>query len=359
MSIEKLERAREALEDKPSQALKLLPRASSLPVFLRPERNFIAAEAWRAMGYFERAERLYRTVLSHCVSVEDPPLWIEAALGSAAGLRSIGAVREAIRRIRRAETLSRSEGLSVFAIRLALEKALIERAAGRYRASLRMFKPLLEAAVRRKDDAQSAFLLWAIGGAQRFSGNLKGSEASFRRSRSLARKAGDRVGEGYALFGLGGVTRILGRLTEAAGFYARAGRVFRLTDDHFAQAYAYCGYANALRQLGRYKEAAKHYRRSHRLYSRIGDAVDLAYVDWGLGEVRLHQGQTRHAIPFFRKALAAFRKYREARGEVLSAISLAQCLHVQGHTAEAERLFEDAYKLSRRAGLHAHIEPFT
>ena len=60
-----------------------------------------------------------------------------------------------------------------------------------------------------------------------------------------------------------------------------------------------------------------------------------------------------------RKALAAFRKYREARGEVLSAISLAQCLHVSGLTPEAERLFKDAYKLSRRAGLHAHIEPFT
>ena len=76
MSIEKMERAREALEDKPSSALRLLPAAASLPVFLRPERNFIAAEAWRAMGYFDRAEKLYRAVLADRVSEEDPALWI-------------------------------------------------------------------------------------------------------------------------------------------------------------------------------------------------------------------------------------------------------------------------------------------
>ncbi|MFH2201534.1 MAG: tetratricopeptide repeat protein [Elusimicrobiota bacterium] len=359
MSIDKLEQARDLLEESPAKALKELPSAASLPAALRAERHYLAAEAWRAMGYFERAETFYGKVLTKSTAREDAPLWIEAALGSAAGLRSIGVVAAAYRRVRGAEKLARLENLPNNKKQFALERALIERAAGRYLPSLKMLRPMLASALRDKSFAEAAFLLWAIGGAERFSGDLAASEASFLRSKKLAAQARDRVGEGYALFGLGGVTRIRGRLEDSARCYAAAARLFHASDDHFARAYAYCGYGNALRQLGRLRQAEIHYRKSHRLYSQLGDAVDLAYVDWGLGEVNLRRGKLREAAGFYRKSLAAFRKHAETRGEVLAGTALARCLHAQGSTAEAERLFAQSYRLSRRAGIHAHIESFT
>jgi hypothetical protein len=34
-------------------------------------------------------------------------------------------------------------------------------------------------------------------------------------------------------------------------------------------------------------------------------------------------------------------------------------LHAQGRTKEAERLFDQAVRRARRAGIHAHLEIFT
>ncbi|MFH1723155.1 MAG: hypothetical protein ABII00_00895, partial [Elusimicrobiota bacterium] len=130
-AIERLERARERVETSPSGALKLLPAGRDLPAPLRAERGFIAAEAFRAMGFFREAERLYRRVLARTRSDEDPPLWVESALGSAAGLRCLGAVAEARRRLACARAAARASRLSVYGDRLALEEALVERAAER------------------------------------------------------------------------------------------------------------------------------------------------------------------------------------------------------------------------------------
>ncbi|MFH1724179.1 MAG: tetratricopeptide repeat protein, partial [Elusimicrobiota bacterium] len=243
--------------------------------------------------------------------------------------------------------------------RLALEEALVERAAERYGPSLRRLRPLLRSALGRRAWAEAAFVLWAIGGAERFRGRLRSSEAAYLRSRELARRAGDRFGQGYAFLGLGGVTRIMGKLEDSARWYARAGRLFRRTDDLFARAYAGCGAANALRQLGRLREAETLYRESRALYSRLGDEVDGAYVDWGLGEVHLRRGELNRASRRFRHALRRFRICGETRGEVLAMLSAARALHARGSTASAETLFQKGYGLARRKGIHTHLETFT
>ena len=359
MSIDKLEKAKEWLADRPSEALRLLPPAGSVPALVRPERYFVAAEAWRAMGYFQKAQALYGKLAGNALKREDPALWIEAALGCAAGLRSVGQVRAAYEKVKGAETISRKEGLNVYAERIRLERAMVDRASGKYARSIKTLSAMLACARRRKSLEEAAFLLWAIGGAQRFLGALAQSERSFLLSKKAAEKAGDRIGIGYALFGLGGVTRILGRLKEAAQYYKKAGGIFRGTDDDFAKAYAFCGYANALRQLGELREAERYYGFSHRIYSKLGDPVDLAYVDWGLGEVAKRLGRPAQALPLFKKSWDAFRKGGEDRGEILAGKSIAECLHALGKTNEAERRFAEAYRLAKKSGLHAHIEPYT
>ncbi|PIP82957.1 MAG: hypothetical protein COR54_12120 [Elusimicrobia bacterium CG22_combo_CG10-13_8_21_14_all_63_91] len=355
-----LEEARDLLEGDASAALRRLPPPAALPAALRPERDFLAAEAWREKGYFGKAQALYRRSLARIRPKEDPALWVEAALGSASGLRSVGDHDGAAKHLARAKELAKSTGiLRPYAGRLELESALVDRAAERYAAALKVLRPRLRKALARREWREAAFLCWAIGGCERFRGRLKDSEDAFRKSLSCAAKAGDPIGRGYALFGLGGTTRVRGKLAEAEKLYANAGRLFAATDDDFAKAYAFCGRANALRQQGRLAEAEKSYRKSHAIYSQLGDPVDLAYVDWGLGEILLKRGQIKAALPPLMKADAGFAKGKETRGEVLAKMSLARALHALGKTSRAEKLFGAAVKMARAARIHTHLEFYT
>ena len=359
-TIDRLEAAREALNESGSRALRLLPPASALPRALRPERDLVEADARRAQGFFGRAERLYARVLRRVRAGDDAPLFVEACLGSAAGLRSVGRTAPARRRLLDAGRAAGKAGLAgPFRERLRLEEALVLRAEGRFAEALRRLRPMLGAALRREDYSAASFLLWAIGGAERFRGRLEASEYAFCESDTLARRAGDLVARGYALFGLGGVSRIRGDLASSVRYYKEAGRIFAATDDVFAKAYAECGLANALRRLGRLEEAERRYRAAHKLYSSLEDPVDLAYVDWGLGQVRLVRGDCRGAEPHLRRALRAFEAGAEDRGVVLARASLAHALHARGRTREAERLFESALRLARAKGIHTHLEVFT
>lgn len=345
-----LERASDLLEQgRPDRAASLL--RGPVPGPFRLERDFLLAESLRRQGYFSRCEVLYKRVLAG----RDEELWRGAAAGLTSVLRSLGRTREARALWKQARRRARRDDLPA----LTLEDALIDRAGGAYPTALRKLAPILRGALKGRDWGLAAFVLWATGGARRFSGDLEGARADFARSLSLARRAGDPEGQAYALFGLGGVLRILGRFPEAERAYAEAGRRLAGTPDLFGRAYAHCGLANVLRQRGRLAEAERHYGLSHKLYSSLGDKVDLAYVDWGLGQVHYKRGELPRAERRTRLALAGFSAGGEERGLVISEKALAEILHARGRTPEAEKLFDRAVARARKAGLHAHLETYT
>ncbi|MDE2313330.1 MAG: tetratricopeptide repeat protein, partial [Elusimicrobia bacterium] len=331
--------------------------AGRIPAPLAAERDFLAAEAWRAMGYFAKAEALYRRVLSRADAGRD--LRADSAMALAAICRSLGRVNPARTFLRRARDFFGKNRARANRRRLELEGALIDRARGLYPQSLRRLQALLSAFSAEKDFASAAFALWAMGGARRFSGDLRGALADFKASLVFARRAADKTAEAYAFLGMGGAARVAGRPADSELYYARAARLLSGTEDVFGQAYAECGLANALRQKGDYARAGRRYKRAHRLYASIGDAVDLAYVDWGLGQVAFHLGNPEGARRRFEAALAAFEKAGEARGAVISLTALAAVLHSSGRTHAAEALFRRALRESCRAKIHAHLEALT
>ncbi|MDE2038504.1 MAG: tetratricopeptide repeat protein [Elusimicrobia bacterium] len=350
----RLEQAQRLMEEgRPAAALRLL--AGRWPGALSTEAAFLRAEALRGQGYFRRAAQLYQALLAG--GQADPALAIEAGLGLASVHRSLGEVAAARARLRRAWAAAKRRGEPAW--RFELEEAMIERAAGRWAGCLLKLTRLLRRACGAGDWQAAAFLLWARGGARRFSGDLAGAEGDFKRSLTMAGRAGDASASAYALFGLGGVSRIQGRLRDSERFYARAGRALAGADDLFGRAYAHCGLANALRQQGRLSEAQRLYLRAHVLYSKLGDAVDLAYVDWGLGKIALQRGRLPEAVSRLSLALKAFEAASENRGAALSRLALAGARHAQGRGAQAERLFDSGLRRSRRAGLHAHLESYT
>jgi tetratricopeptide (TPR) repeat protein len=354
--FERLEAARELLDGgRPDRAAAVL--AAAFPAQLSGESLFLRAEALRAQGYFSRAQAGYRAALA-ALGREERDLVVGAQLGLARCARSLGEIPAARRAMVQARKAA-GQGDAELAGTLALEDALVDRAEGKYARSLKALAPLLAGCRRERDWSGVGFILWATGGARRFSGDLAGAHRDFKESLASFRRAGDREGETYALFGLGGIARVRGLFAEARRAYADAGRVLGTGPDLFGRAYAHCGLANVLRQLGLWTEAERHYHRSYALYAKLDDRVDLAYVDWGLGQVHLKRGELAAAEGRLRAALAAFARGKEARGEALSLQSLAQVLHARGRTADAERLFDAAVRRARGAGLHAHLEIFT
>lgn len=352
----RLDSARELLDaGRPDRAAAAL--GGAFPAALEGESAFVRAEALRAQGFFRAAQAAYNQALAS-LGREERDLLVSSHLGLVRCARSLGEIPQARRAMARARALAR-RGDAELAETIALEDALIDRAEGRYPKALAALSRLLAGCRRRRDWAGVGFLLWATGGARRFSGDLAGSHRDFKESLASFRRAGDREGEAYALFGLGGIARVRGLFAEARAAYAAAGRLLAGGPDLFGRAYAHCGLANVLRQQGRWAEAERNYRRSYALYAKLDDRVDLAYVDWGLGQVHLHRGEVAPAERRFRAAHAAFAKGKEARGEALALQSLAQVLHAGGRTGQAEKLFDAAVARARGAGLHAHLEIFT
>lgn len=351
--ITRLERARELLDaGRPDAAAKLLD--ASFPEALAGEKALLRGDAFRDQGFFRRAQDCYRRSLK-AAGPEERDLRLGAELGLARCARSLGETALAAAAMKRARKAARGQAGET----LALEDALVLRAAGDYRGSLKGLAPLLSASRRRRDWSAVGYLLWAAGGARRFAGDLAGSHRDFKDSLAAFKRAGDREGQSYALFGLGGIARVRGLFAEARAAYAAAGKLLAAGPDLFGRAYAHCGLANVLRQLGLLGEAERNYRQSYALYAKLDDRVDLAYVDWGLGQVFQRRGLARRAETHYRAALAAFHAGGEHRGEALSLKSLAEVLHVLGRSAEAERLFDKAVSVARRAGLKAHLETYT
>ncbi|MEK7744899.1 MAG: hypothetical protein AAB578_10975, partial [Elusimicrobiota bacterium] len=114
-----LERSRECLEaGRPSRALRALPSRGGLPAPLRLERDLLEAEAWRESGYFGRARGIYARVLGRG-SGADPVLRLEASLGLASLLRSVGEGAAALRLLKDSSRLTRRLGARHYAPREA------------------------------------------------------------------------------------------------------------------------------------------------------------------------------------------------------------------------------------------------
>lgn len=346
--LDRLDSARVLLEDgRPDRALARL--RAPFPAELRPEAELVRAEAERAQGRFTAALAAYRRALRGADRGAAAEIW----LGILKCERSLGNARAA----RAAWARARAAGAD--RTTLALESAMILRAESRHRPALRAMLPLLSRARREGDRSAEGFLLWAIAGSRRFSGDLAGSHRDFRSSRAAFRRAGDAEGEAYALFGLGGIARVRGLFREAEAAYLEAKRRLGTGPDLFGRAYAHCGLANVQRQLGALGAAERNYAAAYRLYAGLGDLIDLGFVDWGQGQVHQRRGELAAAERRYRAALRAFSGGGEERGLVLARKSLAEVLHARGRTAEGQRLFDAAVALARRAGLTAHLEPYT
>ena len=374
MIIEELEKAADFVEaGKPDAAFKALKAISRLKGF-EGRWYYLYGEAWRLKGIFDKAIAAYETAMARglretaaAVSTRGsiPRKWGLPAAGffcqtlikTAACHRALGHEKQAFAFATAA--LKAAGKAPALKSEAELELAMAYRLKGDFKKASSMLDRILRAYLKKSDHGAAAFILWALGGIYRLEGRYELAIESFKLSGAYAAKDNDPSARGYAMFGLGGVLRVAGFMKPARAAYEQARKLFRKTEDTFARAYAECGLANVLRQQGELGAAFDGYRRAHRLYAEIGDKPDLGFVEWGLGEVYKKQGKFKNAMVCFKSARRLFEGNAEPRGEILSELSMANVHYLEGHTAEADKMYFAAVAKAKKHRLHTYLESFT
>ncbi len=355
MIIEELEKAADFLEDGKSDAAFKALKNIGLAKGFEGRWYYLYGEAWRLKGIFDKAITAYESAMTHGLPAAE--FFCQVLIKTAACHRALGHEKQAFAFATAGlKAASKAPALKPEA---ELELAMAYRLKGNFKKASAMLGRILRAYLKEDDYGAAAFILWALGGIYRLEGRYALSIESFQLSGAYAGRDNDKSAEGYALFGLGGVLRVAGFMNPARTAYEEARKLFRNTEDAFARAYAECGLANVLRQQGELNTAFDGYQRAHRMYSEIGDKPDLGFVEWGLGEVYKKQGEFKNAMVCFKNALRLFKGNAEPRGEILSGLSMANVYYLEGHVAEADKMYFAAVAKAKKHGLHTYLETFT
>jgi len=105
--------------------------------------------------------------------------------------------------------------------------------------------------------------------------------------------------------------------------------------------------------------AYKHYLLADKLYSKIDDKADLGFVKWGKAYVLAKQGKIKQAYTELKLAEKLFAGTDEVRGQILTQLSLANCIYVLGDVKKADKIYDNAIKQARKENLYTYLETFT
>lgn len=319
--------------------------------FLRAEILWKRAEILRGRGEFRPAladywasHRLYRL----CGVGSER---LRTLLGASGCLRILGRFDEAARMWRDASRMDFFKQSDPSPEEIRLERALVERGAGRLAQARSILLKCLRELKKYGDAETLRHVWWALGGTERFLGNYRAALEAYKKAETLARRLGDSHSEGYALCGQAGCLRILGDGKNSFKKYQRAHAIFRRTGDPFGQAYGFCGMGNSLRAYGDAARALPLYKKSHDLYRKVGDEGSLAFALWGMGGSLRRLKKFSLSAARYKQALEIFRQVKDARGEVMALLGLAYVGKEWKEDVAAERFLGQAVRAATREKL--------
>ncbi len=315
--------------------------------------SYKKGEILRSQGLFKPAIKQYLLVLKTEKVLENK---LDVMLSLASCYRTLGDAQKSLKLVEKVSKISQDFELDDYLILALQEKAMSLRAGGKLEDSLKILNQLFKFYTNIKDNEGLSYINWAIGGIYRLQGEFKKSIKHF----NLAIKnAKDKINLAYSYCGLAGVSRIAGDIDGCVKNYKIAQKLFAKTSDNFGKAYINCGLANGLRQKGDYKTAFKHYLVADKLYSKIDDKADLGFVKWGKAFILAKQGKIKLAFAELKQAEKLFSKTDEVRGQILTQLSLANCVYILGDVKKADKIYDNAVKHARKEKLYTHLETFT
>ncbi|MBI5562513.1 MAG: tetratricopeptide repeat protein [Deltaproteobacteria bacterium] len=317
-----------------------------------PNALFDAAEKKRGASKFLEAIPIYLEAKKLAPKDSELKAACSASLGDT--YRMAGAFVKAVKCYKEAHRLSVILGDEMRGLDALVGLGLSLRALGSIKEAIAVFDGALAGYRKAKDEAGTAFTLWARAGALRIKGDLNGALGGFAEARGIFKRLRDQSGVGYCLTGLGGASRVAGFPKESGKHYAEANKLFTKHKDAFGVAYSYCGVANSLRMQGDFKASLAYFKKAKTQYKRIGDKVSYAYTLWGEGSSLLMLGKAELASEDFKEAARLFRETKDRRGLIYCELSRGQ-MQFKKNASKAAELVNKAFKEARSIGLGVEI----
>ncbi|MEW5746166.1 MAG: tetratricopeptide repeat protein [Nitrospirota bacterium] len=308
------------------------------------------AESLRERAAYKEALKRFRRALSLSKRHHHLDGVLDATLAIADISRMTGDFDLAIRHYEEALESSEALGNRLTAADCMVGMGLSLRAIGMWKEAVRFITTARKTYRKENDTKGVAFSLWAEAGALRVAGDIGKAIERFEESRDLFSSLCFDSGMAYALCGLGGTHRIAGKSEVSLSYYRQANSMFRAQKDTFGAAYSHCGIGNAYRMLHRYADAMRHFSKATRLYEKIGDRVSYSYTLWSIATLYKMKGESAKARSSIQKALRNFRMTKDPRGIVYCDLALGELLFMEGKTGAARKKMLAAAASAARHG---------
>jgi predicted ATPase/DNA-binding XRE family transcriptional regulator len=207
----------------------------------------------------------------------------------------------------RADCESARAGALWAAGELAFVQGDLARAAGRFEASLALYR-------RLGDDAGIASVLAELGQVARSQGDRDRARALSEESLKLARQLRESKAAAIALGTLGRLERDRGDLEAAMARYEDSLALFRGLGHEWGSAFMLANLAGAALVQGKTERALALGEESLSIYGKLGDRSGMALASIGLGDAARERGEAERAEKLYDEALILYRELGNERG---------------------------------------------
>ncbi len=248
---------------------------------------------------------------------------------------SISTARDALADYQHGIDLSRSsDNRPTFALGLAL-RGSVYSLLGIYGKSLADLLEAQQMFIKLELPEAASQNLQAIGIAYRRLGYMSKAREFLNQSITHEQAVGDQESLFASLLQLGFTDQETGHANTALATFRRALVLVTPSGDRAGMGSANLAIASVLNDLGRHQEAMNALRTAHDQFTSTGDVADLGMLNFELGRALSGLGHLDRSLDAFASAQAAFSKSGNRRYQQLLYNAKAKTLERQGHSRQA------------------------
>jgi tetratricopeptide (TPR) repeat protein len=207
---------------------------------------------------------------------------------------------------------------------------------------------LERACVQANDLLGQATCILTRSGAARVQSRIDVARTDLEKALSLVRGQGEDKIEAECLRGLAELARMQDD-PEASDLFKKSRELFQRGSTEVGEARCLWGLAELERKQGAYEPARVLYREALNISRRTGRLSGEGQCLWGLAQIALEEHDPE-AVVLYDKAREAFQQGGWPTGEAHCLFGLAEVARIQGPSAQAHRLYEQARDIYERAG---------
>nr|HET6903003.1 tetratricopeptide repeat protein [Ktedonobacteraceae bacterium] len=222
----------------------------------------------------------------------------------------------------------------------------VSRGYGTYYEALGHFELALTTFRNLHDDEGCATTLRDRGTVYEALGSYSKALADYEEALRLFNALGLRAGQAWTLADQSVVYMDQGKLDSAEHICSDAIAIFREQHIRRGEGWALRAMGDIARERHNYGDARGYYEEAQSIFANLGDRVDQARVMNSLAAISFDEGEHLAAKEYYEQALVIGQEQEARQIEGRALRGLGDVFRVLQHFAEAERCYQDAFKIA-------------